>query len=142
MKKIIVLAIALMALVPVMDAQIVINKSTKVETIKSWRMGWVSLTRHEGWYSLCLKSDNQFDHHYIIVLGEQEKAEQSLQTLIDLASTIDKEETIEFENGHQTIRAFKGAFKGELWFKADGYAGYGKTSKMELEMVMKALKKQ
>lgn len=142
MKKIFALAIALMTFFPVMNAQISINKSTKIETIKNWRMGYVSLTRNDGWYSLCLRSDNQFDKSYIIVLGEKEKAEQSLQALIDLASTITKEETVEIENGYQTIRAFKGAFKGELWFKADGYAGYGKTAKIELEQVLKTLKKE
>ena len=143
MKKIIIAIISAMILMPTMaDAQIKVNKQPKRETIKSLRMGYVTLSKTEESYFLSMTSDNQFDHTYVIFLGEgKEAAVQSLNSLIEISSTITKDDSFEFNDGIKDYRIFRGMCKSEVWFKADGYAGYGKTSTAELNTLLKALKK-
>ena len=141
MKKIIIAIISAMILLPTMaDAQIQVNKQTKRETIKSLRMGYVTLSKTEESYFLSMISSNQFDNAYVIFLGEgREAAVQSLNSLIEVASTITKKDTIEFNDGIKDYRIYRGMFKSEVWFKADGYAGYGKTSKAELNQLLDSI---
>ena len=143
MKKIIIAIISAMILMPTMaDAQIKVNKQPKRETIKSLRMGYVTLSKTEELYYLSMISDNQFDHAYVIFLGDgKEAAVQSLNSLIEVSSTIAKDDSFEFNDGIKNFRIYRGMFKSEVWFKADGYAGYGKTSTAELNTLLKALKK-
>ena len=143
MKKIIIAIISVLILMPTMaDAQIQVNKCPKVETIKSIRLGYVTLDKTEEVYFLSMISDNQFDNSYIIVLGEgKDAATQSLNSLIEISSTITKEDSFEFNDGLYDYHIFRGPFKSEVWFKADGYAGYGKTSTAELNSLLKALTK-
>ena len=143
MKKIIIAIISAMILMPTMaDAQIQVKKQPKIETIKSLRMGYVDLCKSEEIYFLSLRSDNQFDDPYFILLGEgKEAAIESINSLIEVASTITKEDSFEFNDGRKDFYILRGMFKGEVWFKADGYAGYGKTSTMELSNLLKALTK-
>lgn len=143
MKKIIITIISAMILMPSMaDAQVEITKKSKTEILKSLRMGWTTLSVNDDIYALGLKSDNQFDKHYIIMLGEgKDNAIKSLETFIEIADTIKNGESMEFNNINETIRISKGLVKGEIWFKSKYYAGYGKTSKGELKTLMKALKK-
>lgn len=143
MKKIIITIISAMILMPTMaDAQIQVKKQPKIETIKSLRMGYVTLSKSEDIYFLSLTSDNQFDKSYVILLGEsKEAAIQSLNSLIEISSTITKDDFFEFNDGIKDYHLAKGAFKSELWFKADGHAGYGKTSTTELNNLLKALTK-
>lgn len=143
MKKIIIAFISAMILMPTMaDAQIQVKKQPKIETIKSLRMGYVTLSKTEESYFLSMTSDNQFDHAYVIFLGEgKEAAVQSLNSLIEVSSTIAKDDSFEFNDGIKNFRIYRGMFKSEVWFKADGYAGYGKTSTTELNNLLKALTK-
>ena len=132
-----------MILMPTMaDAQIQVNRQPKRETIKSLRMGCVSLYKTEESYFLSMTSDNQFDKSYVILLGEsKEAAAESLQSLIEMSSTITKDESFEFNDGIKDYSIFRGTFKSEVWFKGDGHAGYGKTSTAELNTLLKALTK-
>lgn len=143
MKKIIIAIISAMILMPtIAEAQIQVNKQPKRETIKSLRMGYVTLTKTEETYFLSMISDNQFDKSYVILLGEsKEAAIQSLNSLIEISSTITKDDSFEFNDGIKNYRIYRGMFKSEVWFKADGYAGYGKTSTTELNNLSKALTK-
>lgn len=143
MKKIIIAIISAMILMPtIAEAQIQVNKQPKRETIKSLRMGYVTLTKTEETYFLSMISDNQFDKSYVILLGEsKEAAIQSLNSLIEISSTITKDDSFEFNDGIKNYRIYRGMFKSEVWFKADGYAGYGKTSTTELNNLLKALTK-
>lgn len=143
MKKIIIAIISAMILMPtIAEAQIQVNKQPKRETIKSLRMGYVTLTKTEQTYFLSMISDNQFDKSYVILLGEsKEAAIQSLNSLIEISSTIAKDDSFEFNDGIKNYRIYRGMFKSEVWFKADGYAGYGKTSTTELNNLLKALTK-
>lgn len=143
MKKIIIAIISAMILMPtIAEAQIQVNKQPKRETIKSLRMGYVTLTKTEQTYFLSMISDNQFDKSYVILLGEsKEAAIQSLNSLIEISSTITKDDSFEFNDGIKNYRIYRGMFKSEVWFKADGYAGYGKTSTTELNNLLKALTK-
>lgn len=143
MKKIIIAIISAMILMPtIAEAQIQVNKQPKRETIKSLRMGYVTLTKTEETYFLSMISDNQFDKSYVILLGEsKEAAIQSLNSFIEISSTITKDDSFEFNDGIKNYRIYRGMFKSEVWFKADGYAGYGKTSTTELNNLLKALTK-
>ena len=143
MKKIIIAIISAMILMPtIAEAQIQVNKQPKRETIKSLRMGYVTLTKTEVTYFLSMISDNQFDKSYVILLGEsKEAAIQSLNSLIEISSTITKDDSFEFNDGIKNYRIYRGMFKSEVWFKADGHAGYGKTSTTELNNLLKALTK-
>ena len=143
MKKIIIAIISAMILMPtIAEAQIQVNKQPKRETIKSLRMGYVTLTKTEETYFLSMISDNQFDKSYVILLGESKEATiQSLNSLIEISSTITKDDSFEFNDGIKNYRIYRGMFKSEVWFKADGYAGYGKTSTTELNNLLKALTK-
>ena len=143
MKKIIIAIISAMILMPtIAEAQIQVNKQPKRETIKSLRMGYVTLTKTEETYFLSMISENQFDKSYVILLGEsKETAIQSLNSFIEISSTITKDDSFEFNDGIKNYRIYRGMFKSEVWFKADGYAGYGKTSTTELNNLLKALTK-
>lgn len=139
MKKLIIAIISAMILMPTMaDAQIQVSKQPKRETIKSLRMGYVSLCKTEGSYFLSMK----FDKSYVILLGEsKEAAAESLNSLIEISSTITKDDSFEFNDGIKDYYIFRGTFKSEVWFKGDGHAGYGKTSTAELNTLLKALTK-
>lgn len=141
MKKIIIAIISAMILMPAMaDAQIKVNKQPKRETIKSLRMGYVALTKTEETYYLTMISDNQFDKSYVILLGEgKDAAIQSINSFIEISSTIKKDDSFEFNDGIKDYRIYRGVFKSEVWFKADGYAGYGKTSKAELNQLLESI---
>lgn len=140
MKRLIIAVIAALLLAPMADAQINLKKREQSETIMKMRMGYVSLEKIGETYFLAIRSDNQFDNHYIIHLGDtKRKAIESLTSLVDLADTIKKNESFEFDNGNETIDVFRGVMKGELWFKAEGYAGYGRTSKPELNKMLESL---
>lgn len=143
MKKIIIAIIYAMMLMPIMaDAQIQVKKQPQIETIKSIRMGYVTLTKSQDRYCLCLTSDNQFDKAYIIMLGKgKEAAIQSLKALIEVSETITKDDSFEFNDGVRDYNIYRGTFKSEVWFKGAGHAGYGKTSTAELNSLLKALTK-
>ena len=141
MKKIIIAIISAMILLPtIAEAQIQVKKQPKIETIKSLRMGYVDLCKSDDIYFLSLRSDNQFDNPYFILLGKgKEAAIESLNSLVEVASTITKDDSFEFNDGRNDFYIFRGAFKGEVWFKAKGYAGYGKTSKAELNQLLESI---
>lgn len=140
MKRLILAVLATLLLAPIADAQINLKKREQPETIMKMRMGYISLNRVGETYYLAIRSDNQFDDHYIIYLGkDRRKAIESLTSLVDLADTIKKNESFEFDNGNETIDVCRGVMKGELWFKAEGYAGYGRTSKPELNKMLESL---
>ena len=143
MKKFIIAIISAMILMPTMaDAQIQVNKQPKRETIKSLRMGGVSLWKTGDTYYLGLYSNNQFDKSYVILLGEdKDAATESLNSLIDISSNITKDDQFEFSDKVNNYYITRGIFKGEIWFKTNGYAGYGITSTTELNSLLKALTK-
>lgn len=127
---------------PKSHAQVTIQKKVSVECLKSLRMGFVSLYRCNNVYTLSINSDNQFDDSFMICLGTgKEAAQESLEALIEVASTIKTDDVIAFNDGQQDFRLHKGAYTGELYFKADFFAGWGKTSKGELTKLLNYLKK-
>ena len=130
-----------MILLPtIAEAQIQVKKQPKIETIKSLRMGYVELCKSEEVHFLALRSDNQFDDSYVIFLGPNRKAAiESLKSLIEVASTITKDDSFEFNDGNRDYHIYRGTFKSEVWFKGKGHAGYGKTSTAELNTLLKAL---
>ena len=140
MKKILILFATLMMMPVIAEAQIVVKERTKVETIKKLRMGWVSLDKTGTSYFLCVRSDNQFDDTYTIHLGQsKEDAIASLNTLIEVAKTLKKDESVKFDNINEELSIYSGVLKKEIWFKSQYRAGWGKVSKMELNTLLDAL---
>ena len=118
MKKIIIAIISALILLPIMaDAQIQVNKQPKRETIKSLRMGYVELTKTSNTYFLTMISDNQFDKAYVIMLGvSYEAAVESLNSLIEVSTTITKDDSYKFNDSINDYYIYKGMFKSEVWF--------------------------
>ena len=141
MKKIIIAIISAMILIPTMsDAQIQVNKQPKREIIKSLRMGGVSLWKTGESYYLGIYSNNKFDKTYVIFLGEgKDAATESINSFIEISSNITKDDQFEFSDQVNNYFITKGMFKGEIWFKTNGYAGYGITTTSELNNLLKAL---
>jgi hypothetical protein len=141
MKKILLMVIALMTLVPMADAQIKKTGETKTETISSLRTGVVSLKLSKGMYYLTLRTTKQFDDPMILKLGDsKESAIQSLNDLIDILDSLQGNATQYIDNGFgKEFRLFK--MMGALYIDADGYAGNGNISKGELNKLIKALSK-
>lgn len=139
-KTIIAIIVAMMFLPTIADAQIIIKEKVKIETIKSLRMGWVTLEHSDGYYMMTIRSDNQFDDAYVLSLGlGKAQAIASLQTLVAIASTLKKNESVAFTNGGKEYTIHRGLIKGELWIKGEYYAGWGKVAKVELNSLLDAL---
>ena len=121
------------------NAQIKKIGTFKSETIKSLRMGVVSLKVADGEYYISFKTTNQFDDSMILKLGEtKESAIQSIQDIIDILDSLQGNETQYIDNGYgREFRLFK--VMGALYIAADGYAGNGNASKGELKKLLKSL---
>lgn len=140
MKKIVIFIIALMMMPAIADAQITIKEKNSVETIKSLRMGCVTLYCNKDYYSLAIRSDSQIDDSYIIGLGlGKAQAAASLQALVSIASTLKKNESVDFTDGSDEFTIHRGLIKGEIWIKAEYYVGWGKVSKGELNTLLDAI---
>lgn len=137
MKKLVIILIALLSFGAIADAQVSVTKKTKIERLISLRGGYVSLSRHNDLIYLSVWSDNRFDEAYIINLGrDKATAMQSLEALIEIANTIKKDESIDFNDGLHEYYVYRGLLKGEIWIKANDRAGYGITSKGELKKIL------
>lgn len=120
------------------EAQVVVKKKSTMVELASYRTGIVKLTKHEsGRIILSIRSDNQYDDLYLINLGSSKaEAIKSMESLVELASTIKKDESYEVHGLTKTYNAYKGLMKGELWLKGEYYAGWGKTGKSELKRIL------
>ena len=100
MKKIIIAIISAMILLPTMaDAQIKVEKQNKMEKVAVISPQWYTLYYSQDNYYLSLKSTNQFDDNFFIVLGNKEEAIESMETLISLCDSLGKDDSVEFKNG-------------------------------------------
>lgn len=106
----------------------------------SLRMGMVSLNQIGDNFYLVLQSDNHYDKAYVIHLGKEKAASmQSLESLIEIASTIKKDDFYQLDNTDENLTIMRGLVKTEIWIKGRYHAGYGKTSKGELEKILDKL---
>ena len=143
MKKILIAVISAMMLFPcAASSQVKVKPSMQVETLASLKQGNINLMSTGGSYALGISSSNEYEKAYIILLGDsQVQAIESLDTFIQVAETITDSTPMEFENFNETIKIFKGAFTGEIWFKTSRKDGWGKITKAELKQLKKALEK-
>ena len=140
MKKIIIIILFLLHLMPIASAQIQVKKAPTSKTLISLRMGMVSLSQIGDNFYLVLQSDNQYDKAYVIHLGKEKAASiQSLESLIEIASTIKKDDFYQLDNTDENLTIMRGLVKTEIWIKGRYHAGYGKTSKGELEKILDKL---
>lgn len=134
--------ITAMIIMPTMaNAQISVSGKSTRKTIKTTRMGWVELSCIDGYYYfLSITSDNRFDRYYTISLGKgKAEAVESLQSLISIASSLEKGQSAALNTITQEYIILKGSAKGEISIKGDLYSGYGDVSKKNLEKLLKAL---
>ena len=140
MKKILILIISALYLIPIASAQIQITKRNSFKTLISLRMGMVSLEQKGEDFYLMLLSDNPYDNPYIIHLGNGKKASmESLESLIDIADTIKKHDIYEIDMQKERLTITRGLIKSEIWIKSIYKAGYGKTSMGELKRLLDKL---
>lgn len=116
---------------------------TKVETIATARMGYISLKcRDNSRYYLVTNTTNKFDDPFLIYIGlDKESAILTLKDLINLSDTLEENATITIDNGGQECRITPGPM-GALYYHMDNYAGYGSTMKGELTRFLNALQPQ
>lgn len=125
MKKIIIAVIFAMLLPTMADAQIKVEKQNKMEKVAVISPQWYTLYYSQDCYYLSLKSTNQFDDNFFIVLGNKKEAIESMETLISLCDTLGKDESVEFKNGAgNTYTIYK--YMGGVSFhqKEPGMAGF------------------
>lgn len=136
MKKILTIILALMMMPAMADAQIKITGKRNVQTLMSIRMGMIDLD-YDGKYYLAMRTSNQFDDTMILPLGgDKQVAMQTLQDLIDIATSLKKGDSIKIESAYgREFRIYRLA-KNAVGIYADGYAGYASTSKTELTRLL------
>jgi hypothetical protein len=143
MKKIIF--IITMILLPIIaDAQISIGeKKTTMKKVATIAMSWYDLFEYNGKFSLSLKSSNQFDDHYWLHLGEKDEAIKSLNDLIEMCDSLEKEDVVNISNGSgKTYRVRKDG-KGLSFRQIEaGMAGYATINRMYLVKTLNVIQKQ
>lgn len=122
------------------NAQIVIKEKTKIETIKSLRLGNVRLECSDEYYMLTIASDNSLEEPYVLALGlGKAQAAASLKTLISLSSSLKKNEFVDFTSGSQEFTICRGLVKNEIWLNNKFHVGRGRISKNELDALLDSI---
>jgi hypothetical protein len=144
MKKIIIAIISAMILMPTMaNAQINIGeKKSTMKKVATISMSWYDLYEFNGEYLLSLKSTNQFDDNFWLHLGTKEEAIDSLNSLIELCSSLGKDDVVEISNGMgKTYRVYKYSKGLSFHQKEPGMAGFTYIYKMYLTKTLNVIKK-
>lgn len=141
MKKLILLIISLLMMIPVTShAQIEVRKRARPQILLEVGMWGVALMYHANDIYISIPSANQFDYNYVISLGKDiPAATKSVQILLEITDTITTGELYEFSSGKEEIRIYKGNRRGTIKFKADGYADFGYITKNELKQILNHL---
>lgn len=139
MKKIIMIVITMMMLIPsVANSQIKVTGKVSTEKLLSIRMGFIEL-KYDGSYYLLMSTTNRFDDPIILLLGkDKEEAMQTLQSLIDITTSIQKGECITIENAAEELRIYRQA-KNTILIFTNGRAGNSNTNKAELTRCLDAV---
>lgn len=145
MKKIIIAIISAMILLPTMaNAQITIGqKKSTMKKVATISMSWYDLYELNGEYLLSLKSTNQFDDYFWLHLGKKEEAVESLNSLIEMCSSLGKDDVVEISNGiGKTYRVYKYAKGLSFHQKEPGMAGFTYIYKMYLTKTLNVIQQQ
>ena len=144
MKKIILMVIGIMILMPVANAQIQMGAKQSLPTkIATIAMAWYDLYEYNGKYHLTLKSTNQFDEHYRLYLGNKEEAIATLNTFIEMCDTMGKDDSIEIDNGGgDKYFVFKYGKGLSFHQKGHGKAGFTYMYKMHFKKTLDVITKK
>ena len=131
MKRILTTLIALVTLAGIADAQISIKKSDvgKPKQMTTLSMSWSWIYQADDSYFLVMKSDNQFDDHYWLKIGNtREECLESLSALQEMMDNMGETERYNVDNGmgesfSVTLSRELGIKK--LTFNGESYAGAG-----------------
>lgn len=118
------------------DAQFKVKSTYKTEHILSIRLGFIDLN-YDGSYYLAMETTNQFDDPLILPLGKsKQKAMETIESLINITTTIKKEDTITIMTLYgEEFRIYKHG-KNIISIDADYRAGYSNITKAELKRIL------
>jgi hypothetical protein len=147
MKRILTTLIALVTLAGIADAQISIKKSDvgKPKQMTTLSMSWSWIYQADDSYFLVMKSDNQFDDHYWLKIGDtREECLESLSALQEMMDNMGETERYNVDNGmgesfSVTLSRELGIKK--LTFNGESYAGAGFLLASNLSKATKWIKK-
>lgn len=131
MKRILTTIIALVILSGIADAQISIKKSDvgKPKQMTTLSMSWSWIYQADDSYFLVMKSDNQFDDHYWLKIGDtREECLESLSALQEMMDNMVDSDRYDVDNGmgesfSVTLTRELGIKK--MTFHGEQYAGAG-----------------
>ena len=147
MKRILTTLIALVTLAGIADAQISIKKSDvgKTKQMTTLSMSWSWIYQADDSYFLVMKSDNQFDDHYWLKIGDtREECLESLSALLEMMDNMGESERYDVDNGmgesfSVTLSRDLGIKK--LTFHGEKYAGAGFLLATNLTKAIKWIEK-
>lgn len=131
MKRILTTLIFLVIFAGIADAQISIKKSDvgKPKQMTTLSMSWSWIYQADDSYFLVMKSDNQFDDHYWLKIGDtKEECLESLSALQEMMDNMGESDRYDVDNGmgesfSVTLSRELGIKK--LTFNGGQYAGAG-----------------
>lgn len=131
MKRILTTLIALVTLSGIADAQISIKKSDvgKPKQMTTLSMSWSWIYQADESYFIVMKSDNQFDDHYWLKIGDtKDECLESISALQEMMDNMGETERYKVDNGmgesfSVTLSRELGIKK--LTFNGEFYAGAG-----------------
>lgn len=138
---------ALVTFAGIANAQITIKKSDvdKPKQMVTLSMLWSWIYKADGSYYIVMKSDNQFDDNYWLLIGDtQEECIESLSALQEMMDNMGEEERYEVDNGMgETFSVTLSRDLGikKLTFHGDSYAGAGYLLATNLSKAIKWIEK-
>lgn len=147
MKRILTTLIALVIFAGIADAQISIKKSDvgKPKQMTTLSMSWSWIYQADDSYFLVMKSDNQFDDHYWLKIGDtKEECLESLSAIQEMMDNMGETERYNVDNGmgesfSVTLSRELGIKK--LTFNGESYAGAGFLLASNLSKAIKWIEK-
>ena len=147
MRKILSILIALVTFAGIADAQITIKKSDvgKPKQMTTLSMSWSWIYQADDSYFIVMKSDNQFDDHYWLKIGDtKEECLESLSALQEMMDNMGETERYNVDNGmgesfSVTLSRELGIKK--LTFNGESYAGAGFLLASNLSKAIKWIEK-
>ena len=131
MRKILSILIALVTFAGNADAQITIKKSDigKPKQMTTLSMSWSWIYQADDSYFLVMKSDNQFDDHYWLKIGDTKEAcLESITALQEMMDTMGESDRYDVDNGAGetfSVTSTKELGIKKLIFHGENYAGAG-----------------
>lgn len=147
MKRFLTTLIALVTLAGIADAQISIKKSDvgKPKQMTTLSMSWSWIYQADDSYFLVMKSDNQFDDHYWLKIGDtREECLESLSALMEMMDNMGESERYDVDNrmGESfSVTLSRDLGIKKLTFHGEKYAGAGFLLATNLTKAIKWIEK-